>query len=188
MGLPLPGKEEKSAAQTDRFTSRLMETQVKRLLGAVFAVMLIVALPPLSKGVLAEASAEQRVQDDGALISSSSLIDAFDAEGSLSRIDALVSQPQVDIPKKVQDEVGFPDECRDVRVGAAESVVSYVVDEDAQWAKSDLDDRMRRSGWTSVDAAGVSAGTYVKEEGECRWVLATFTQSGSSTNVVMRVA
>ena len=55
--------------------------------------------------------------------------------------------------------------------------------------RSGITSALESKGWTTVlpDASEDGLASYVKTEGECRWILAEYAQSGKETVVVMRI-
>lgn len=48
-------------------------------------------------------------------------------------------------------------------------------------------ERMSTSGWTGYESGAENQATFVREEGSCRWAMASCFQVGGSTDVVMRI-
>ena len=48
-------------------------------------------------------------------------------------------------------------------------------------------ERMGSSGWTGYESGAENQATFVREEGSCRWAMASCFQTGGSTDVVMRI-
>ena len=88
-------------------------------------------------------------------------------------------------PSEFSREIGLLAGARDVRVYESGRVVGYVLDDESQHVVELLKKHMEQRGWTSVDLGGYTGATFVKDEGECKWALATCNQVGSATSVVM---
>lgn len=89
-------------------------------------------------------------------------------------------------PAAFMEEIGLPVGARDVRTQGDGTLVGYVVDADRDVVADDLAALMKARGWTRVSLGEEGAATYVKSKGRCTWALATCTQVGDATSVVVR--
>lgn len=110
-----------------------------------------------------------------------------DASASLERIESAATASEANVPDEFSAEVGLLLGARDVR--ASEQgvlVVGYVVDGDCSDVARRLEAHMEARGWTGVALGKAAGATFAKSSGSCTWALATCTQVGSDTSVVMR--
>ena len=119
-------------------------------------------------------------------LSASSLIDAFDAEASLDRIEQAAAIEGRALPSSFGEEIGVLPGARDIRMNENGSVVGYVVDCEGEETLSQLREHMEQKGWTAIDLDEACGATFVKAGGSMTWALATCTQLGSATSVVIR--
>lgn len=111
---------------------------------------------------------------------------AADPFESLDKVEALVEGGAADLPEAFCAEVGFLPNANDVRCHGGGAVVGYSVEGGEDETLEKLVEHMRCRGWTSVPLGEVCGATFLKDEGRYTWVLATCTQVGSATCVVMR--
>ena len=111
---------------------------------------------------------------------------AGSTEEALDRIEKLAFEDRQDAPSYFEEEVGLLANCRDVRVGAGGSVVSYVVEGDCETVLGMLVEHMEQRGWVAVPLGSANGYTFSKQNGSCTWALATCTQSGDAVSVVFR--
>lgn len=162
------------------------EVERYRALKATALVLAIVLMAP-GMQVLFDLAGEPRAPTAayGAL-DSSSLVRGDDPFATLDRIEELASSGDAQPPGSFAAEVGFLPGARDVRVDETGSVVGYVVDGEAAGTAVALTRHMEARGWSAVSLGDVEGATFVKPDGACTWVLATCTQAGRYTSVVMR--
>lgn len=157
-----------------------------RLLKAIAIVVAIVVAAPGVDAVARYAATPQRASAAVGGIDAGFLLESGDASTALDRIEGLSSGEAADVPRAFSEEVGFLPDARDVRASIDGAVVGYVVDSGADDALRRLIGHMQLRGWTEVPLGEVEGATFVKREGSCRWALATCTQVGAATNVVVR--
>lgn len=151
------------------------------------AIVLAIVLVAPGASVVGSFVKSAIVQDDGPMgIDSAYIVSAPDAYAAVGRIEELVASDGYELPEAFADEVGCLPGARDVRVSGEGTVVGYVVDDDARSVCDRLTAQMEAAGWSAVPLAGEVGATYVKEDGRYTWVLATCTQAGEATSVVMR--
>lgn len=160
----------------------------RRVASVAITAALVAAVP-------ASGAIERQLEppdSDGILGGSARGIDIRDALGAddpLAALEHLEEQAESaagELPEPFAQEVGALPGAYDVRSTPAGDVVGYVVDMPAGEASAALAAMEEERGWTPVPLGGLEGFTFVKEEGECVWVLATCDQVGGSTSVTMR--
>lgn len=161
----------------------------RRAVKAVLLVAVVIAAAPVADAALQAGGAVQAPEAAVAGLDATSVMQAPGAEGVLENLERLADAGAVQsaVPEAIEREVGFPPGARDVRVGASGQVVGYLVDGDPAPALAQLEERLGSRGWTAVPLGGLDGATFLKEDGEYTWALATCTQSGSATCVVIRL-
>lgn len=168
-------------------TRELRDAVAFRRLGVasclVAALVLLVPVYDLALG-----GAERPADGASAALDLSSVLQAPDAESALARLEDAAEvglSVHAKLPEALQREVGVPDGARDVRV-ADGGVFGYVVDVPPAQAMDQLTSHLALRGWSGVPLGGLDGATFVKEGGTCTWALATCTQVGDVTSVVVR--
>ena len=180
-------------------------SRLRRVRAVAIVVALVLAVPAADAALRAVVPAE-----DGARASPATGLDANalagvgGPEAFLDRLEALatvdvtgsggtgqgsagpsdVEAPEV--PAAFASEIGFLDGARDVRVSDGGAVVGYVMEGDAREVLEQLNRHMEAAGWAGVALGDRWGATYVKNEGACTWALASCTQVGAATSVVVR--
>lgn len=152
------------------------------------AVAIVIALLLMIPGIdilLGVMGARTRDVASGEGIDARSLVQAADPFETLERIEEQAATGDVELPDAFSREIGLLPEARDVRVDAAGTVVGYVVSGQAEDVLADLIVHMEARAWSAVPLGGVDGVTFVKASGSCTWALATCTQTGESTSVVI---
>lgn len=157
-----------------------------RPLKAATIVLAILLAVPGADAVARFASGAQVANASSPGIDAGYLTGAGDAQASLDRIEELAEAGSADVPQAFAEEVGFLPDARDIRANGDGSVVGYTVPHGSADTLDLLAEQMETAGWTTVSLGEVEGATFVKESGACRWALATCTQVGSSTSVVVR--
>ena len=163
----------------------------RRLAAAACIVAAIVGFAPAVDAVAQAAHAGgQAAGDDVRLAASSVGIDAAlfagagDVDEALGKLEALAAAPADDVAESFERDIGFLPGARDVR--ASGPVVGYLVDGGCDEVMEALQAHMAGRGWTCVPLGGIDGATFVKRSGACTWALATCTQVGDATSVVVR--
>ena len=104
----------------------------------------------------------------------------------LDEIERLAQASTANIPAAFLDEVGLLSGARDIRASDDGTVVGYAVDLDAGDAFARLSEHMAARGWKAVPLEQGTGATFVKEGGRCTWALATCTETGTATSIVIR--
>lgn len=161
-----------------------------RRLVAAFAVVAAIVFAPAAIDVALHAvdpqSADARVTNAGGL-DAQAIIGGGDAMAVLANLEeAVVADGLEAVPIAFLDEAGLLPGARDVRVSVDGTVVGYLLDLDADEALALLLSQMEAHGWAGVSLGGVDGYTFLKDSGCYTWVLATCTQVGDATSVVMR--
>lgn len=165
------------------------DAELYRPLKAVAVMLAIVVAAPGADVVLRFVAGPHEAHSAHALeagISASQLIDAGDAFGTLDRMEAVVEPRASGVEDSFYREVGLLAGARDARASPEGDVVGYVVDGQCADVLDRLTSHMEERGWTAVSLEGSQGATFVKASGACTWVLATCTQAGEATSVVMR--
>ena len=84
-------------------------------------------------------------------------------------------------------EAGFPSGAREQHADMSGMVVGCTLDSPEDVALAAVCDALATKGWACVPLQGMSGATFVKREGELRWMLITCTQIGEATSVVYRL-
>ena len=163
-------------------------TQRVRLCLAVAIVAAIVFAAPAIDALAFRGDATSVVPDGQTGIRGKSVLDAPSFEGALEELESRAFQVEAAVPDWFEEEVGFLPGARDVRVDGSGRVVGYVVDRDAEAALDGLKQHMQSLGWTAVPLGQVEGFTFLKPHGSHTWLLATCTQAGAATCVVIRSA
>lgn len=161
---------------------RIVGVQTRRLAIACAIVVFIVALPPMTGAVMngiRGGSAERVGQSKIVQVGS----DPYDV---LDRTQELVESTLGSPPETFMREVGLLPDAYNVRVSRDGDIIGYEVELDPAEASRQLDALLEDAGWVSVPLGGVDGATYLKSEGEYRWMLVTTTWVGTSTSVVVR--
>lgn len=158
-----------------------------RLARALAIVVVLLLAVPVADALLQRDGADvlDVAAEEG--ITAREIIGEGDPLQMLDRLEGVLVDESQGLPDGLADEVGCLPAYRDLRVGADGSVVSYVVDGDASDISEALRTHMEGKGWARVPLGGVEGATYVKEGGEYTWVLATCTQVGDATSVVLGI-
>ena len=171
-------------------TSRTIATQHRRLAVAVVIAAAIVFAPLVADRILKEAglvSPDAQVSSVGGL-DAWAILEGEDAEEVLARLEKAAEPDGLEaVPSAFLDEVGILPEARDVRASGDGAVVGYVVDADVGDVLACVLEHMQARGWTGVSLGGVDGYTFLKGSGRYTWALATCTQVGNATSVVMRL-
>lgn len=158
----------------------------ERSVRALAIVLAIVLMVPGVEAIARFAHSANAQTVSTSELSASSLIDSFDAEASLERIEQAASIEGRALPPSFGEEIGMLPGARDIRMNEDGSVIGYVVDREGDETLSQLRKHMEQKGWTAVDLDEACGATFVKAEGSITWALATCTQVGSATSVVIR--
>jgi hypothetical protein len=158
----------------------------ERSVRAVAIVLAIVLMVPGVEAIARFTHSADAQSASASELEAASLIDAFDTTASLERIEQAASIEGRALPPAFANEIGLLPSARDVRMNEDGSVIGYVVDCNADKARSQLLERMGSNGWTAVELDQAYGTTFVKTSGDLTWALATCTQVGSSTSVVIR--
>lgn len=162
--------------------------QYMRLLRAVVVVCAIVFAAPLADRAAGAVPEEPTESAPVVGICASELLAGGDAEAALANIERLAETddgPPGEVPAWFLEEIGFMPNARDVRWGT--SVMGYVVDGESAAVLEQLCLRMQLRGWRCVPLGDVGGATFLKDVGQCTWALATCTQVGDATSVVIRL-
>lgn len=123
--------------------------------------------------------------DEGG-ISARKIVEGGDPSVVLLRVEEAAKAGSVEAPVWFATEVGVPSDFRDFRVDSSGEVVGFVVDGEPREVMSALGERMVEAGWSMVSLGGVEGATFMKEGGECTWLLVSCVQVGDATSVVFR--
>lgn len=167
----------------------LKRHHARRLAAATVLVVVIVFSPIAIDSAFRTAKAEEggAVSAGASGLDVQALIEGRDALAVLEELeDAARADGLEAVSPAFLDEIGFLPNARDIRVSAGGAIVGYVVDVDVEEALASLLLRMRFRGWAGVSLGGVEGYTFLKGSGQYTWVLATCTQVGDATSVVMR--
>lgn len=154
-----------------------------RQLAAIAIVAALVLCVPLVDAAAKAVDGQARMPDAAIGIDAQSMVSGLGADEFLERLESF-APARGDVPTWFQDEIGLLSGARDVR--SAASVIGYLVDGEAVETCALLEAHMVQRGWSCVPLGGVDGFTCMKPSGACTWVLATCTQVGSATSVVMR--
>ncbi len=160
----------------------MKEAACRRAVAALAIVAALVFAVPAIDAVSNAADKGANAPDEHAGLDAGMMADGS-AQEALSRFEK-AAEPSSAVPDWFQAEVGALPGARDVRV--AGNVTGYVVDEEESCALEALLAHMAARGWTAVPLGGVSGATFLKESGSCTWALATCTQVGNATCIVIR--
>ena len=161
---------------------RIGGVQTRRLVIACVIVVCLIALPPVTGAVI---NGMRGGPAEGA--GQSSLVQAgLDPYSMLNRVQERAESTLGSPPEAFMREIGLLPGAYDVRVSQDEGIVGYEVELGSAEASEQLDTLLEDAGWVSVPLGGVDGATYLKSEGEYRWVLVTTTWVGASTSVVIR--
>lgn len=161
----------------------------RRLALALAIVVAIVVVGPVSNAVFAVAGTASGATPANAALRASDLIAGGDVDKALSNIEQAAEPGATSadsVPDEYAEEIGFMAGARDVR--ASGSVVGFVVDGACDDAYEKLCAHMELKGWAAVPISAMTGATFVKESGRYTWALATCTQVGNATSVVLRFA
>ena len=158
-----------------------------RLMKALVVVAAIVIAVPAVDAVLQRALPAGEAGSSTAL-DTSALVHAGSANDMLDELERLAATRDVALPEAFSTEVGLLPDARDVRVDEGAMVVGSVVDDDVGVTLEHLTAQMESRGWSTVPLGGYDGATFMKQEGQYTWVLASLMQVGSATSVVMRCA
>lgn len=159
-----------------------------RLARAVVVVCAIVLAAPLIDGAAGAAAAEPPNSIPAEGIHAGELLAGGDAETALARIEHRAETADDALSEASAwflEEIGFLPNARDVRWSG--SVAGYVVDDESAAVFGQLRLHMQRRGWRCVPLGDVDGATFLKGFGQCSWALATCTQVGEATSVVIRL-
>ena len=157
-----------------------------RALKAATIVLALLLMVPGIDALFHVASGRFATELDAGRIDSRELVMSDDPYAALERIEELAESTDAQVPDAFAREIGFPPGAADIRVDETGTVVGYSVAEDADCALDGLKEHMESLGWTAVPLGGEKGATFVKSSGACTWALATCTQIGDGTSVVMR--
>ncbi len=158
-----------------------------RLFRACSVVACMLGLVPLTGWVEGQFEGETPPEALPDPIQSAAVVSADDPLRALDDLEARLEPGDEALPPGFAEEVGLPVDSFDVRVGAKGAVVGYSVTGEASAALEQLTEHCASCGWSSVPLGGVTGATFVKEEGACRWMLATCSQVQGKTTVVLRM-
>ena len=157
-------------------------TRILRAVAIVFAMLL--AIPCVNAMLEATSGLEQTTVAEG--IDSKAIMRFEDPFDALDILEGMASADGAEIPEALSQEVGFIAGARDIRIDASGTVIGYSVSGQSSGTLANLTEHMRALGWSSVPLGGMEGATFVKQDGEYTWALATCTQAGDSTSVVVR--
>ena len=166
-----------------------MNVQAKRRMTAFAVVGALIAAVPLT-GVAADAlrgvSGCSDLRIDGACgIDARGVLGAGDPLSGMAVLDEALSAPGSEMPDSLLQEAVVLPGAHETRY-TGDGVAGYVVDRPVSTVVESLHDEMEEKGWTAVPLGGVAGYTFVKQEGEWTWILATCDEVGSSTSVTLR--
>ena len=92
-----------------------------------------------------------------------------------------------EVPESFQEEVLSTAGREELRCDASVGVVGFAEAGEAAEVFARLSAELEEKGWTAVESGLDSAGTFVKEDGEHRWLYLSCVQVGESTSVVAQV-
>ena len=165
--------------------SPLAPLRLRRVKAAVIVAAIVAAVPMVEMAVQPRAFSQGAATfADG--LDAAYLVEPADADVALARIEDAASAGGADVPEAFSREIGFLPQARDIRSGGDGAVVGYIVPLESEVAAGQLAEHMAARGWTAVSLGSLEGATFVKREGTYRWALATCTQVGSATSVVMR--
>lgn len=158
----------------------------RRLATALFVVAALIAAAPLSSVLAGKANTANTVVFPPAGMRAHALAQAEDAESAVSQLESMArAEGGKPVPPWFDREIGFLPGSRDARVDGG-TVVGFLVDGTCDDVCAALIAHMQARGWTSVPLGEVEGATFMKQSGICTWTLATCTQVGSATSVVLR--
>lgn len=114
------------------------------------------------------------------------VLGAHDPVSGMEALDEMLSAAAADVPDSLSREAVVLPGAREVRLASDVDVLGYVVDRPVSTVEQSLRDAMERKGWTAIPLGGIDGYTFVKQEGEWVWILATCDEVGSSTSVTLR--
>ncbi len=180
-------------------------SRLRRVRAVAIVVALVLAAPAIDAVLRVALPAEDGARASPvAGLDANALAGAGGPEAFLGRLEALAAVGSVEpdgagssavgqsaantpeVPSAFISEIGFLDGARDVRVSDGGAVVGYVMEGDAQEVLEQLNRHMEAAGWAGVALGDRWGATYVKNEGACTWALASCTQVGAATSVVVR--
>lgn len=154
-----------------------------RQLKALAIVIALVFVAPALDYALGGVGEVHGVEAEQVGIDLSALSQTGDANSVLDGIEVMAN-PRGLPPTWFEEEIGVLPGAYDVR--ASGPVVGYSVQQECDEAVRLLKTHMINHGWTCVSLGSVEGATFVKDSGACTWALATCTQVGSTTSVVIR--
>lgn len=163
----------------------VMPSRAGRAAAITLALVLLVPMVD-AMAVAGSGSAAHAVEEDAEGIRACDVVGAGDPFEALVRLEAAAGLPCSEVPSWFASEVGLPAGSRDVRVDSATGVVGCIVDAPPEQALASVKERMLEAGWSAVPIGGVDGVTFMREEGECRWVMMSCTQVASATSIVFR--
>ena len=158
----------------------------RRLIAAAAVVTVLIAIVPISGFLVGDKSAADANAPAFVGIHAQALAQADDIEGMLNQLEDMARvEGEAPTPAWFQREIGVLPNARDVRTDGT-SVVGFLVDGTSDEVLAALTSHMEGRGWIAVPLGEVEGATFVKQTGVCTWVLATCSQTGSVTSVVLR--
>ena len=158
-----------------------------RAIKAAAIVMALLLMVPGVEVLVGMAVHHHAIGDVNEEVGIRELVQLDDPYETLSRVEDMASKgEEAKPPEAFSREIGFLRSAKDIRFDESRMVVGYAVEGGAQEVLSDLTAHMESRGWTTVTLGGVDGATFVKPSGAYTWALATCTQIGESTSIVMR--
>ena len=109
-----------------------------------------------------------------------------DPYAALDRLEELATA-EAQPPGVFVREAGFPSDVREQHADTSGMVIGCTLDSPEDIAFAAVCDVLAMKGWACVPLQWVSGATFVKREGELRWMLVTCTKIGEATSVVYRL-
>ena len=109
--------------------------------------------------------------------------------GALELLASLDSSDGADdeVPESFQEEVLSTAGREDLRCDASAGIVGFSEEGSAEEVFAQLSEELAEKGWTGVESGLDAAGTFVKGDGDHRWLYLSCVQVGDSTSVVAQV-
>ena len=167
-------------------SGRMNEVSGARSLKAVAIVIALVLAVPCCNAVVNAVRPKAEGAASTAGLDAQAIVGSGDPNAALDMIEAVAEADSAAVPEGFDDEIGIPPGARDIRANGDGSVVGYLVDGASEGVFDQLSAQMTLRGWTAVSFGEEGTATFVKDGGRYSWALATCTQSGSATSVVIR--
>lgn len=169
------------------------EVQARRLRRALIwllaAALVFLALVLVGRA-FEEADRPSVLSEAAALIGGEEADADGDADaGALELLASLDSSDGADdeVPESFQEEVLSTAGREDLRCDASAGIVGFSEEGSAEEVFAQLSAELAEKGWTGVESGLDAAGTFVKGDGDHRWLYLSCVQVGDSTSVVAQV-